>query len=140
MVLSIDLDTALGIVNASCAKARDVGIAVSVAVTDAAGNIVAAARMDGAAFGTMEVARDKAYSAAAFRAPTSMWASSTVPGEANWGVHSALGGRMTVYPGGHPVLRDGHLLGAVGISGSIAENDVICALAGIADVGLETAE
>jgi uncharacterized protein GlcG (DUF336 family) len=94
--------------------------------------------MDGAGFGTMDVAIDKAYSAAAFAAPTSRWADSSAPGERNWGFHAALGGRMTVYAGGLPVLRGGTLVGAVGASGAAGEVDATCGAAGITGAGFET--
>jgi uncharacterized protein GlcG (DUF336 family) len=136
---SMTLDVAQRIVTAACQEAERLGISVSVVVADQGGHVIAAARMDGVAFGNMSVALDKAYSAAAFAAPTSRWASSTLPGESNWGFHAALGGRMIVYGGGLPVISDGEAIAAVGVSGSAASNDVACARAGILAVGLDTA-
>jgi uncharacterized protein GlcG (DUF336 family) len=135
---TIELELASRIVGACCEEAAGIGIRVSVVVADSAGHLITAARMDGATFGSMSIALDKAYSAAAFARPTSLWAESTVPGEANWGLQEALGGRMTVYGGGLPALSNGRLIGAVGVSGSAASNDVRCARAGISAAGLET--
>ena len=134
----MELETARAVVDAAVQEAERRGLTLSVVVADASGHLVAAARMDGARFGSMEVALDKAHSAAAFAAPTSRWAASTAPGGSNWGFHAALGGRMTVYGGGLPVMRGTELIGAVGASGAAAEDDERCAAAGIASAGFET--
>jgi uncharacterized protein GlcG (DUF336 family) len=126
------------IVAACREEAERMGISVAIVVADTGGHPVAAARMDGTAFGNMDVALDKAYSAAAFAAPTGRWAPSTAPGGSNWGFHTALGGRMTVYGGGLPVTKEGKVVAAVGVSGSAASNDVSCARAGILAAGFET--
>ncbi|MFL5799639.1 MAG: GlcG/HbpS family heme-binding protein [Actinomycetota bacterium] len=135
----MQIDEAGRVVEGVMAEARRRAVELSVAVADESGHLVAAGRMDGAPFGTMDVALDKAHSAAAFAAPTSRWAASSAPGGSNWGFHAALGGRMTVYGGGLPIMRDGRLIGAVGVSGAAADVDESCAAAGIEAAGLDTA-
>jgi uncharacterized protein GlcG (DUF336 family) len=117
-------------------RADELGITIAVALVDAAGNLVAAGRMDGAPFGVTILAIDKAFTAAAFGAPTDSWQQSTQPGGADWGMHTSLGGRLTVYPGGLPILAEGDVVGAVGVSGGEGDQDADCARSGVSSIGL----
>lgn len=117
-------------------RAGELGIAVAVAVVDPTGNLVAAGRMDRAPIGVSTLAVDKAFTAAALGAPTETWQQSTQPGGADWGLHTSLGGRLTVYPGGLPIVVGDDIVGAVGVSGGEGRQDADCARSGIESVGL----
>jgi uncharacterized protein GlcG (DUF336 family) len=93
--------------------------------------------MDGAQLVALPLATDKAYTAVALDAPTETWAGSTAPGGADWGMSTALGGRLVVFAGGLPIHADGALIGGVGVSGAASATDRACALAGLAAAGLE---
>ena len=108
------------------AKARELGFLVAVAVVDEAGHLVACQRMDGALWITPEVARAKANAAAGFRASTrdleERWSgprqlfASTVAGLA---AYQFVFGRGAV-----PLVDDGRIVGAVGVSGAVPpDND-----------------
>jgi len=99
------------------------GTSVAAAVVDRGGQVVAVARMDGTPVCGVPLAIDKAFSAAAMAAPTDAWAQSTTPGGADWGMSTALGGRMVVYPGGLPLFYKGELLGGLGVSGAEGQQD-----------------
>lgn len=99
------------------------GMNVAAAVVDRGGHIVAVTRMDGTPSCGVLLAIDKAFSAAAMAAPTDAWAESTIPGGPDWGMSTALGGRMVVYPGGLPLFHDGQLLGGLGVSGAEGHQD-----------------
>lgn len=133
----INLDEALQVLDGVRSEATRNGWRMAAAVVDSGGNIVAVVRMDEAPFGVVAVATDKAFTAAAFSAPTGSWAESTVPGASNWGFHTALGGRMSVLPGGTALLRDGTTIGAVGVSGSSGAADLQCAIAGARAAGFD---
>jgi uncharacterized protein GlcG (DUF336 family) len=107
------------------------GMSVAAAVVDRGGQIVAVARMDGTPSCGVPLAIDKAFSAAAMAAPTDAWAQSTTPGGADWGMSTALGGRMVVYPGGLPLFHDGQLLGGIGVSGAEGQQDKSYAAASV---------
>lgn len=92
--------------------------------------------MDKAPFGVTALAIDKAFTAAAFAAPTDAWQHSTQPGGADWGMITSRGGRLTVYPGGVPILCDSVVVGAIGVSGGEGCQDADCARAGIKGAGL----
>jgi glc operon protein GlcG len=122
-------------VAAACvAAATTLGVANCIAVADTAGNLLHFVRMDGAPLLCIGIAQDKAYSVAAFNGlPTDAW----------WGlierepalVHGLVKtDRLTVFGGGKPCLVDGELVGAVGVSGGSAEQDVAVAMAGAAAV------
>jgi glc operon protein GlcG len=106
-------------------RARELGFLVAIAVVDEAGHLVACERMDGALWVTPEIARAKANAAAGFRASTldleerftrRMLFADTV---------AMLGGYEFVFgKGGVPVVADGRVIGAVGVSGAVpADND-----------------
>ena len=108
------------------AKARELGFLVAVAVVDEAGHLVACQRMDGALWITPEVARAKANAAAGFRASTrdleERWSgprqlfASTVAG---LDAYQFVFGRGAV-----PLVDDGRIVGAVGVSGAVPpDND-----------------
>jgi uncharacterized protein GlcG (DUF336 family) len=113
-------------------KARELGVSLCAAVVDPGGNPVATMRMDGAQLGAYQLAVDKAWTAVAFEAPTEDWAEGTAPGQPGWGFSTALAGRVIVFAGGLPVMRDGRPAGALGVSGSSSDVDSACAAAGLA--------
>lgn len=132
------LERALGILAKACAEAETIGVAMSFAVVDAAGNLVALTRMDGASFLTADTARSKAWTAAASRIPTSALAKALEAGMSA-GAASLItstsistGGRFMAASGGLPIVDGGEIVGAIGASGGSGEQDVAAAEAAIA--------
>ena len=115
--------------------ARELRVALSVAVVDAGDQLVAFARMDGADLVSIELARNKAYSALMNRMPTRDLGPVVQPGTEFYGYDSLAGGRMIVFAGGMPIERDGVLVGAVGVSGGSSEEDQRAADAAVAAFG-----
>src|SRR5262245_28659216 len=70
---NINREAAAALVAAALAAAREIGIEIAVAVTDATGNLRAFERADGAPFLTASVAVDKAWTSASFGFPTHVW-------------------------------------------------------------------
>jgi uncharacterized protein GlcG (DUF336 family) len=132
---AITLATALRLVEAVIADAGATGLAVAVVVTDASGTVVASARMDDAPLGALRLAGDKAYTSAIWQTASGDLRLSSQPGGADWGITSTENGRIVVYDGGLPILSDGVLAGAIGISGvTTGEQDVALAQAALAKV------
>lgn len=120
--------------DAAVAHAASIGVAVNVSVCDAAGHELTFARMDGAALLSADIARDKAYTVAAFLGvPTDQWHDmiKDAPALREGIVHRD---RLVIFGGGVPVTVDGATVGAVGVSGGTAEQDVEVATAGAAAV------
>lgn len=117
------------------ATARQLKVAMSVAVVDAGDQLVAFVRMDGADLVTIRLAQDKAFSALMNRMPTGDLAALVQPGAEFYGYDSLAAGRMVVFAGGMPLERDGVLVGAVGVSGGSAAEDQQAADAAVAAFG-----
>lgn len=118
------------VLDRSLAAARELGVAVCVAVTDRSGQLLSFARMDGAALLSVSIAQDKAYTVAAFGGlPTHEWFD-LIAGEPALLHGIVKTDRLIVFAGGVPVRSAGALAGAVGVSGGSAEQDRAIAEAG----------
>jgi glc operon protein GlcG len=121
---TLTLDFARRCLDAAEEEATGRGLKLSFAVVDAAGHLVAAHRMDGADWITPEVALGKAWTAAAYRAPSAAQGEKAQKLVAFAGaVSAATGGRYTPQIGGLPIERDGEVVGAMGASGALGEED-----------------
>lgn len=126
MTTPLPLAYAVECIGRGAAKARELGFLVAIAVVDEAGHLIACHRMDGALWITPEIARAKANAAAAFRA-------STHDLETRFGGArqlfannvAALDNYQLIFgKGAVPLVTDGHVVGAVGVSGAVpADND-----------------
>ena len=128
----LTLAAARRVMAAAEAAAREMKVAMSLAVVDSGDQLVAFARMDGADLVSVGLSRDKAFSALVNRMPTRDLAPLVQPGAEFYGYDSLAGGRMVVCAGGMPLLRDGVLVGAVGVSGGSGDEDQQAADAAVA--------
>lgn len=131
----LTLSAARAMIQAVEHVARDLGVAMSVAVVDSGDALVAFARMDAADLVTVRLAQDKAYTALVNRMPTRDLMPIVQPGTEFYGYDSLAGGRMVVFAGGMPIERAGVLVGAVGVSGGSSEEDQRAADAAVAAFG-----
>lgn len=127
---TVAVDGAQRALAAASAEARAKGWAVSIAVVDPGGELVAFLRLDGAPYSSIDIALGKARTAARFRARTRGLDSSLSAGR------YAILGLPGVVPveGGVPILVGGQVVGAVGVSGVSSANDALIAAAGAAAV------
>ena len=100
-----------------------------ITILDSGGHGVLMTRMDGAQFGSLRVAREKAYSAVAFRRPTKVFQDLLGKGGDNLRLLNLKGASML--EGGIPIIVDGKLIGAVGVSGVTSQQDAQIGQAGI---------
>lgn len=119
---------ARAVMDAAVAEARRQSWAVAIAIVEPSGALVAFERMDGVQYGSLQVAQDKARSAALFRRPTLAFSQAVAAGR--MGVLS-LSGAVAV-EGGIPLVVGGRLVGAIGVSGVTSEQDGQIAVAGAA--------
>jgi uncharacterized protein GlcG (DUF336 family) len=130
--MALTLDTARRLIDAAIDEAGAQGLELSFAVVDAGGHVVATARMDGADWITPEVALGKAWTAAAFRAPSDAQGQKAKDLVAFAGaISAATHGRYTPQIGGLPVVVDGKPAGAMGASGATGQVDVAVVRAAI---------
>lgn len=127
----ITLDEAQRVIAAARRKAEEIGVPMNIAVVDDGNNMVAFARMDGAWLGSIDIAHGKAYTARAFNMPTKDLSPLCQPGQPLFGIHASNGGRLIVFPGGIPLNRDGRVVGAIGVSGGVVEQDQAVAEDGV---------
>ncbi len=127
--MALTLTEANRMVQVAIAKAAELNINLSVAVSDAGGNLIAFNRMEGASAVSATVAQGKAAASAGFgRASGSLQADSPVI----QAIISTMGGRMLPAQGAVPLHKNGELVGAIGGSGGTAQQDEECAQAGSA--------
>lgn len=104
-------------------KASELGVPVAFSVVDAGGNLQYFQRMEGTLLISTKVSQDKAYTACALKCPTGDLADITKPGESLWSLHNSGDGRIVCFGGGYPIMADGQVIGAIGVSGGTAEED-----------------
>ncbi len=125
---NVTLDQARKAVAAGLAEAKKNNWPVAVAVVDTAGMLVAFEKADGTQNGSVMIAQDKAVSAAMLRRPTKVIQDAVAGGGA--GVRF-LGLRYaSPVEGGLPLIVDGKVIGAIGVSGVTSDQDGVCAKAG----------
>jgi uncharacterized protein GlcG (DUF336 family) len=131
----LTLAAARAMMKAAMAEGRRVGVALSVAVVDSGGQLVAFERMDGADLVTIRLAQDKAWTALVNRMPTRDLSELVQPGAEFYGYESIAGGRTIVFAGGMPLERNGVLVGGVGVSGGSVAEDQAAVDAAVASFG-----
>jgi uncharacterized protein GlcG (DUF336 family) len=129
---TVTLSAGQAILEAARAKATQIGVPMNIAVVDEGGNLVAFARMDDAWLGSIDIAQNKAYTARAFDMPTRDLAPLARPDGPLYGIEASNGGRLIVFAGGIPLVADGRVVGAIGVSGGTIEQDQQVAEAGVA--------
>ncbi len=131
---TITSDAALAAVVAAVAHGRSIGKAVVAAVADVSGNLMACLRADGAYEASVGIARDKAYTAAVFRAATDDFGTAV---SSNPLLRDGIGRRpgVVLFAGGLPILAGGRVIGAIGVSGGSEDDDRACAQAGLKALG-----
>jgi uncharacterized protein GlcG (DUF336 family) len=102
---------------------------VVIVILDSGGQPVMVHRLDGAQWGSVEVAREKAYSAVAFRRPTKAFQDAVAQGGENLRILRLPGG--SPLEGGIPIVHDGKLIGGIGVSGVLSSQDAQIGRAGI---------
>jgi len=133
---SIDAATAEKAIDAAARKAAELGLKMCIAVCDESGDLKAFRRMDGAPRLSIQISQDKAYTAASFGIATHSWFDfiKDDPPLLHGITHTP---RLIVFGGGHPILLDGEMVGAIGVSGGHYKQDMECARAALAAIGAE---
>jgi uncharacterized protein GlcG (DUF336 family) len=131
---SIDLATAQQAVAAAAKKATELGLKMCIAVSDEGGDLKAFQRMDGAPKLSIQISEDKAFTAASYSMPTHVWYEfiKDDPPLLHGITHTP---RLIIFGGGFPIVLEGEVVGAIGISGGHYKQDMECARAALAAIG-----
>ena len=123
--MGITLDIAKRILSAAKEEARRLGIPCSIAIVDDNGWLIALHRMDGALIPSADIARDKAWTAAVFKMPSSTIAQFGNPSSPGYGFNTQnWNDRLTTIPGGLPIESGSEVIGGIGVCGGAPELDV----------------
>src|ERR1700741_4585862 len=128
----LNLADARRVIAAAEKKATAIKQPMNIAVADEGGNIVAHVRMDGAWIGSIDISQKKAYTSRAFDITTKDLAAHSQSGGQFFGIHASNDGKIMIFAGGIPLKKDGHVVGAIGVSGGSGEQDHAVAEAGAA--------
>ena len=127
---SITITQAKRVAHAALAQARSNGWTIVIAIVDPGGHLVYLEKLDETQVGSVVIAEQKARSAAIFKRPTKMFQERLARGGDGLLV-LRLAGAIPV-EGGVPLIVDGKLVGALGVSGGSSSEDEACAVAGAA--------
>ncbi len=123
---NVNAETARKVAAAAIAEAKKNGWTMAVAVVDTSGTLVHFERVDNTQTGSIRVAQEKARTAAQFKRPTKAFEDAIAGGrQAVLGIPGA-----TPVEGGVPLLDAGKIVGAVGVSGGMGQQDAQCAKTG----------
>ena len=121
---------------AAIARAESIGVRINVAVADSGGNLAGFLRMPGAFLQSIDIAIDKAYTAAGFGFSTKDWMK-LVGHDEGMKLGFSARPRLVVFGGGLPIRAGGALIGGIGVSGASEAQDEECARAALDSIGAE---
>lgn len=126
----VPLETAQALLSAALDHARTNGWRVAVAIVEPSSELVAFARLDDTQYGSIHVAQRKATTAARYRIPTLTMEERVLAGR----IVSLANEDTLPIAGGRPIVIDGRIVGAIGVSGVTSTQDDEVALAALASL------
>jgi glc operon protein GlcG len=128
---AIPVEAARKVADAALAEAKKNGWTVAAAIVDTAGDLVFYEKMDNTQIGSAIVSQEKARTAVRFKRPSKAFEDALAGGRQ--AILSLPG--VTPLEGGIPLVIDGKIVGAVGVSGATSPQDGVCAAAGAETLG-----
>ena len=124
---TVSLELAKKLAAASETQAIKDNLTVVISIVDDGGNLVYVERMDGAQLGSIEISLKKAKTALSFKRPTKSYQDRIAEGS------NAIIALQNILPfeGGVPLVVDGELVGAIGVSGGTSQQDGVIANAAV---------
>jgi glc operon protein GlcG len=123
---TLSLADARKIAEAASRKAQAEGWTVVIAIFDNGGNLIYLERADGTQLGSIEVAQAKGRTALMFKRPTKAMEDMVLGGK----VHMTTLPGVVPVEGGLPLIKDGEIVGSIGVSGVLSSQDGQVAAAG----------
>ncbi len=130
----LDLDLAMDIAKACIQKAQEINLKATIAICDQHGNTILFYRMEGSLLISSEVAPKKAYTAASLNKSTAEL--KNFMDEYAYHLDKSTEGRLVFFAGGLPIRIDNKLIGGLGVSGGLPEEDQEIALYGLKSIAL----
>jgi glc operon protein GlcG len=126
--MPLTLELAKRVAAAAEAEATRNGWPMAIAIAEPSGALVYFLKMDNTQYASIELAKAKAKTAAVYRRPTKLFTEALADGHQFFLTFDGL----CAAPGGLPLVADGKLIGAIGVSGGAGHQDDIVAAAGVA--------
>ena len=127
--MPIEIEQAKAVAEAAIAEAKKNNWHMAVTIVGPQGELIYFERMDGTQSSSAMLAQAKARTSALFRRPSKVFADQFAAGNAAF-MSFPDGARPIASEGGMPLLLNGKLIGAIGVSGGTAQQDTVTAMAG----------
>lgn len=121
--LGISLEEARNLCEAVRRKAEEIGVKSVCAVVNAGARPVLTECSDGAFIASYDIALNKAFTSVSLKMKTSKLCTLAQPGGPLYGIQNTNDGKIVIFGGGVPLIRDGAIVGGFGVSGGTAEKD-----------------
>jgi uncharacterized protein GlcG (DUF336 family) len=118
----LSLELAKEMLDAGEKEAIKRGVPMAMAISDAGGNLLAFHRMDHTILASNQIAIDKAYTAVFGKQPSGHYGSLYKSGEL---IPLFFHERWITFPGGFPIIKDGLIVGGLGVSGGVIEDCLV---------------
>lgn len=105
-------------------RAKEIGIGIVFAAVDKGGNLVLLHRTDESLIASIDIATNKAYTSLVLRTSSDKVGELAQPGKELYGIGATNNGRIVTFGGGFPVIRNGEIVGAIGVSGGSVSQDM----------------
>lgn len=128
-IKQLSLDIVKEMAAAAEKKAAKMNVPVVFAAVDAGANLMIMHRMENAFITSVDIAINKAFTSAALKIGTHEVTPNIQPGESLYGLQLTNNCRIIPFGGGFPIMEDGQVVGAVGVSGGSVEEDMAIAKA-----------
>lgn len=123
----LTLEDAIVLLKAAEEEAVRQDVRQTICVVDDGGHVIALHRMTGARLTGVEIAMAKAFTAAGHERATHLFNEPpngpALPGNEAFGISHMLPGRFAIFVGGFPIVHEGRVIGAVGVSGGVGAQD-----------------
>ncbi len=108
-------------------KAAEMNLSVIIAVYNEAAHPIAVHCMDDAYIASYDIATNKAYTSAALKMSTAVLKGLSQPGQDLYGIQHTNQGKIVIFGGGMPLIQNGTIIGAIGVSGGTEAQDTVLA-------------
>ena len=120
---NLSLDEARRIVRRVEEEAERIGVKAVVAASNSGANTILVECMDDAYIASYDIAVNKAFTSVSLKMPTKTLKTLAQPGGDLYGIQNTNNGRIVIFGGGVPLVRNGKVIGGIGVSGGSEEQD-----------------
>ncbi|WP_326511455.1 heme-binding protein [Clostridium intestinale] len=128
----LTLDIAKKLLDKAENKAKEINVPVVIALVDEGGNLIAQHKMDDALLISVSLSLKKAYTSVATKISTENLSELILPGKPLYTLENIK--NITAVGGGIPIIINGNIIGAIGVSGGSVEEDILIAKSALEEI------